>query len=467
MIGAMFAGSFGSIVHARAPSLAFAGFALLSFLLVPLAAGEDKEQAALAKAYETARDELGRAEESLITAYEALESEWRAAAAAPDEFATRLASALRARAGEFAPRFQAGASGRAPQTGQLVQAARDWLLAAAVDGGASGEFAGALAAQLADPLRETLTALGNGAAPTLDAVLAERLRPLLEPERDFAAVWNDHLFREIAAAREYATRFTQYREAGLKLERARSPDKFDAKGQRLPPGMVLVKGGSYEIGPDVGLKRRGYERRAGKITLKPFFLDRTEVTCADYLRYLKSLEKDRRRERLPDGWFMDAEFEPSHLEDRADHPVTGVDFNDAFDYARSVGKRLPTEEEWEAAARGPKAFLWPWGNQYSIGFANDRESGRGGTAPVGSFLEGASPFGCLDLAGNVEEWTASRDDGELITAELTETLVQAVTRGGNFNSSSEYVAANVRWYSPGATTRKPTLGFRCAMSAAK
>jgi formylglycine-generating enzyme required for sulfatase activity len=104
-----------------------------------------------------------------------------------------------------------------------------------------------------------------------------------------------------------------------------------------------------------------------------------------------------------------AEFRPAHrfAPERARHPVVNVSLADAQAYAAWLGHRLPTEVEWEKACRGPDGRLFPWGDTFDPSRCNALEGGLGQTSPVDAYLLGASPYGCLDMAGNVAEWTAS------------------------------------------------------------
>jgi formylglycine-generating enzyme required for sulfatase activity/class 3 adenylate cyclase len=116
-----------------------------------------------------------------------------------------------------------------------------------------------------------------------------------------------------------------------------------------------------------------------------------------------------------------AEFRPVHAHrfppEEADHPAVYVSWEDAVAYAEWLGKQLPTEEEWEKAARGPEGFDYPWGDEFDPAKVNSAESELRKTTPIGAYPEGASPYGCLDMAGNVWEWTASawKDGGPFKT----------------------------------------------------
>ena len=133
------------------------------------------------------------------------------------------------------------------------------------------------------------------------------------------------------------------------------------------------------------------------VFLDSFYIDRTEVTNRQYKRFLESTGQSP-----PLGW-KDGDY-PAGLDN---FPVVYVSWLDASEYARWIGKRLPTEEEWEKAARGRNGYQWPWGDQFQVERCNIKGSGYNGPIPVGSILGGANEFGVLDLAGNVWEWVNS------------------------------------------------------------
>ncbi|HEX8847867.1 MAG TPA: SUMF1/EgtB/PvdO family nonheme iron enzyme [Pyrinomonadaceae bacterium] len=169
---------------------------------------------------------------------------------------------------------------------------------------------------------------------------------------------------------------------------------------QLPPGMVYVPGGEFMMGRDDASE---YERPAHKVMVKPFFIDIYEVTNEEWKACFMA---GQCRGVIPQGWVVDEDHKTiSYPVGTGRQPVTGVGFNNAEDYAKWAGKRLPTEQEWEFAARGTDGRRYPWGNDWSAGLANaDGASDR--LADVGTH-KGASPFGAFDMGGNASEWTDS------------------------------------------------------------
>ena len=185
------------------------------------------------------------------------------------------------------------------------------------------------------------------------------------------------------------------------------------------------------------------------VSIKLFYLDIYEVTCEGYKRFL-----DKTGRSAPNTW-TNGTYPPG----TAKHPVTGLTWDDADAYARSLGKRLPLEEEWEFAARGPNSLLYPWGNTWRAGCANAGNQGNG-LVDVGSY-DCDSPFGVQDLIGNAWEWTASDwrpyPGGSLATPASGG---EKVIRGGSWESGPTYATAT---YRSGYKEVGQKTGFRCAM----
>ena len=136
--------------------------------------------------------------------------------------------------------------------------------------------------------------------------------------------------------------------------------------------------------------------------------------------------------------------------DRALHPIAGVNWFEAFAYAKWAGKRLPTAEEWECAARGYDRRIWPWGSDWEPDYLNSTESRINDTTPVGSFPKGKSPFGCYDMAGNVDEWTIDTVHSDN----------RGLKRGGTWRTPGWHCRCSHRCGSS-KEHRNPTIGFRC------
>ena len=210
------------------------------------------------------------------------------------------------------------------------------------------------------------------------------------------------------------------------------------------------------------------------MNLAAFWIDLTEVTNFMYAKCVRDAICNPHTSLGPGGnmsYYGNPDFD--------NFPVVLVTWGEAEAYCKWAGRRLPTEAEWEKAARGPNANIYPWGNEFKgelVNFCDEDcedgisnpnyNDGSDSVAPVGSYPEGKSFYGALDMAGNVWEWVndwfnaypgnpiASDDFGEK----------ERVLRGGAFYTRSIFVrGANRYSFSPEAT--RDSFGFRCAMDA--
>jgi formylglycine-generating enzyme required for sulfatase activity len=180
-----------------------------------------------------------------------------------------------------------------------------------------------------------------------------------------------------------------------------------------------------------------------------FWIDRTLVTNAEYKRFLDANPEHpvpfaQEDWAQPYNWDEQARAFPPG---KSDHPVVLVIHQDALAYAEWAGARLPTEAEWEKAARGTDGRAYPWG-KWDQDRCNTVEAGIFSTTPVGQYSPGGdSPYGCADMAGNVWEWTATEDD------------VGRVVRGGSFINDRFHARCAFRdWALPDSGVR--FYGFR-------
>jgi formylglycine-generating enzyme required for sulfatase activity len=224
--------------------------------------------------------------------------------------------------------------------------------------------------------------------------------------------------------------------------------------------MVLVPAGEFIMGTDqsegIGPntpRSNNDARPQHKETLPAFFIDKTEVTNAQYKTYC-----DATSYPTPPVWKGG-----KYPAGEDDFPVTHITIFEAAAFAAWAGKRLPTETEWEKAARGTDGREYPWGGRWD---ENLLVWGRKRPDKVGQFRDGASPCGALDMAGNVFEWTSSWYDAyrnaPIKFAEFGEQM--KVVRGGGYDGYNNIALTHYRSVAfPG--TRSDWIGFRCVKDA--
>ena len=208
--------------------------------------------------------------------------------------------------------------------------------------------------------------------------------------------------------------------------------------------IVSIPAGTFTMGDADNTEK------AGMVTVSAFFMDVTEVTTEAYAACVAS---NKCTAAYTNGYCN------AGVAGRENHPINCVDWNQATAYCAAQGRRLPTEEEWEYAARGTDGRIYPWGNTTPTnqlcwdGAGNDLGAGnRKSTCAVASFPAGNSPFGLSDMSGNVWEWTSSADG------------TNRVNRGGGwYYDSPSYVRSAFR-YGSDPSFQDAFLGFRCAGS---
>ena len=216
------------------------------------------------------------------------------------------------------------------------------------------------------------------------------------------------------------------------------------------PNTVYVPGGEFVMGSD---DNNEDETPQQMVFLDAFNIDVYPVTNVEYKEFV-----DATSHQAPRNW-----NEGSYTEDKGDHPVIWVTWHDAVAYAEWAGKRLPTEAEWEKAARGTEGLMYPWGNDFDSARCNSNEAGIKGTTSVGSFPDGVSPYGVMDMAGNVWEWTADWYDAYRGSIYEFSRFGEEykVLRGGSWFDGADFVRSSAR-NSADPNFSFSTIGFRCA-----
>lgn len=240
--------------------------------------------------------------------------------------------------------------------------------------------------------------------------------------------------------------------------------------------MVVIPAGEFWMGSDEGEEKNRPRRR---VHLDAYYLDRYEVTNAQFKAFLEAQGYSRQELWSPEGqpWRVKTIgtksgvtqprywTEPKWNDPR--QPVVGVSWYEADAYCRFVGRRLPTEAEWEKAARGPEGQRYPWGQGWELGRANTDETRNGRTVAVGSYPTGVSPYGVHDMTGNVAEWVADRYRRDYYRVAPDRNPPgpaggdDRVVRGGSYDNKGKDASPVVR-RDESADERSEKIGFRCA-----
>jgi formylglycine-generating enzyme required for sulfatase activity len=228
----------------------------------------------------------------------------------------------------------------------------------------------------------------------------------------------------------------------------------------LPSGMSYVRGQEFTMGSNAG---DVLEQPVHTVTVQPFFIDIYEVTRDDYGKFMQATGHP-----VPSGW-KNGWYPIS----TGKWPVTGVSWDDANAYANWAGKRLPTEAEWEFAARGNDGRRYPWGNEWKSQAANAGSTSVNHVDQVGKNQSGISPSGAFDMVGNAWEWTATDfaayPGGQLPDRlpDGTEVKRGKVIRGGCFLSNQEQATTTFRRGWPPRGENYDNTGFRCVKDLEK
>ncbi|MEK7763898.1 MAG: formylglycine-generating enzyme family protein [Nitrospirota bacterium] len=226
--------------------------------------------------------------------------------------------------------------------------------------------------------------------------------------------------------------------------------RVEVPSREAPFKMVKVPKGPFLYGED----------RIRATIDQAYWIDKYPVTNEKYRAFILADGYGNQAHWSVEGWKWKTVLNiavPEYWNDtewnKADHPVVGVSYYEAEAYAKWVGKRLPTEREWEKAARGngEDGREYPWGDQFDKEKCNSTVAGLKHTTPVTQYPNGVSPYGCYDMAGNVWEWCADRYDAEAEDS--------CVLRGGSWSHSPEVLRVSKR-HRGAAVDRSNDFGFR-------
>ena len=246
-----------------------------------------------------------------------------------------------------------------------------------------------------------------------------------------------------------------YQQLEAQLPGRRSTTVLDSLKPAETP-MVLVAAGEFTMGSTMA----DDEKPVHRVDLDAFYMDKYHVTVGQYAKYLEATDKE-----APPEW--DIMNQSRHQK----RPVVNVNWFDAATYCKWAGKRLPTEAEWEKAARGTDGRLYPWGNEaptrLHANFGKKQWANHMALVPVGMFEMGKSPYGIYDMAGNAWEWVNDWYDHDYYKKSPTKnpqgpkTGKSKVVRGGNWLYIQEFLRSSFR-FNAEPSGRQFGYGFRCA-----
>jgi sulfatase modifying factor 1 len=219
--------------------------------------------------------------------------------------------------------------------------------------------------------------------------------------------------------------------------------------------MIMIPAGHFWMGSSLKESRNESEKPRHRVSLATYYIDKFLVTNQSYRRFIKEAGHPE-----PPFW-ADPQF------NHPMQPVVGVSWNDAEAYAKWANKRLPTEAEWEKAAKGEEGLIHPWGNEFAAGKANV-DYAMTQTSQVGKFQGGVSPYGCFDMIGNVWEWCTDWFDEKYYAVSPSENPKgpakgrKKVIRGGAWDTIS-FNSRNAFRFFADPTTRSLNIGFRCVV----
>jgi formylglycine-generating enzyme required for sulfatase activity len=239
------------------------------------------------------------------------------------------------------------------------------------------------------------------------------LEPATTAERPAEEVRRGQMESEVHLVERAGSTTSPAAEARPAAGRKLTSGEFTLEGRDLKE-MVYIPAGEFWMGSD---DKDDNEKPMHKVYVDAYYVDKYPVTNAEFLRFVQATNYTTEAEEAGKGWIWQSEWREipgacwrhptgpdSTVEDKMDHPVVLVSWNDARAYCHWAGKRLPTEAEWEKAARGSDARKWPWGNEWDPTRLNSGERGHGTTTCVGHYGMGVSVYGVADMAGNVWEW---------------------------------------------------------------